>query len=142
MVGDGDAMGVAGQVVENLFGAAKRWLGVDHPVLPEQLSEEGCEAGWNGQILLRAVKLQLVLRDELLEFRNELAAEDAAQCMNGQKEAWRRVDPSGAIESKAAGGNDVVDVGMMLKVLSPGVEHAEESDVGSQVLGIAGQFEQ
>ena len=31
---------------------------------------------------------------------------------------------------------------MMLEVLSPGMEHAEESDVGSQVLGIASQFEQ
>jgi hypothetical protein len=32
-------------------------------------------------------------------------------------------------------------MGMMLEVLSPGMEHAEESDVGSQVLGIASQFE-
>ena len=30
---------------------------------------------------------------------------------------------------------------MMLEVLSPGMEHAEESDVGSQVPGIASQFE-
>jgi len=29
----------------------------------------------------------------------------------------------------------------MLEVLSPGMEHAEESDVGSQVPGIASQFE-
>ena len=62
--------------------------------------------------------------------------------MDGQEEAAQGIDPSGAVESKAAGGNDVVNMGMMLKVLSPGVEHAEESDVGSQVLGIAGQFEQ
>ena len=61
--------------------------------------------------------------------------------MNRQEEASRGIDPSGAVESQAAGGNDVVDMGMMLKVLSPGMEHAEESDVGSQVLGIASQFE-
>jgi hypothetical protein len=35
MVGDGYAMGIAGQVVENMFGAAEWWLGVDDPVLPE-----------------------------------------------------------------------------------------------------------
>src|SRR5260370_29713826 len=34
MVGDGDAVGIAGQVVENILGAAERWLGIDHPVLP------------------------------------------------------------------------------------------------------------
>ena len=35
MVGDGDAMGVTGQIVENMLGAAKGRLGVDYPVLPE-----------------------------------------------------------------------------------------------------------
>ncbi len=32
-------------------------------------------------------------------------------------------------------------MGMMLKVLSPSVEHAEESDIGAKVLGTASQFE-
>src|SRR5271163_3579994 len=71
----------------------------------------------------------------------ELTAEDFAKYSDGQKETWRGIDPSGAIESQAAGGNEVVDMGMMLEVLSPGMEHAEESYVGSQVLGIASQFE-
>ena len=72
----------------------------------------------------------------------ELAAEDAAECLHGQEEARRGIDPSGAVGSQAAGGNDVVDMGMMLEVLSPGMQHAEEADVGSKVLGIASQFEQ
>ena len=61
--------------------------------------------------------------------------------MDGQEEAARGSDPSGAIESQAAGGNNVVDMGMMLEVLSPGVEHAEESDIRSHVLWVASQFE-
>jgi hypothetical protein len=44
MVGDGDAMGIAGQVVENLFRAAEGWLGVDHPVFLTELPEEVGEA--------------------------------------------------------------------------------------------------
>src|SRR5271170_2229015 len=44
MVGNGDAMGIACQVVENMFGTAERWLGVDHPVLPRELLEEMAEA--------------------------------------------------------------------------------------------------
>jgi hypothetical protein len=61
--------------------------------------------------------------------------------MTGKKEARRRIDSSGAIESGAAGGNDVVDVGMMLEGLSPGMEQAEKSDVCSQVLWIAGKLD-
>ena len=43
MVGNGDAMGVAGQVVENLFGTAEGWLGVDDPVLLAKLREQVAE---------------------------------------------------------------------------------------------------
>ena len=79
--------------------------------------------------------------EQFTELLAELAAEDSAQCVNRQEEAARGIDPSGTVESQSAGGNDVVDMGMMLKVLSPGMQYAEESDVGSEVLGIASQFE-
>jgi hypothetical protein len=39
MVRDGDAVSVAGQVVENVFGAAEGRLGVDDPVLLAELPE-------------------------------------------------------------------------------------------------------
>ena len=70
------------------------------------------------------MELELVLPEELAKSGGELAAEDAAECANGQKEAVRRSDPSGMIGSHAASRNNVMDVGMMLKVLSPGMEHA------------------
>ena len=44
MVGDGDAMGIAGQVVENMFSTAEGWLGVNDPVLSAELPEEMVEA--------------------------------------------------------------------------------------------------
>jgi hypothetical protein len=33
-IGDGDAMGVTAEIGQHLFGASKRWLGVDHLVRP------------------------------------------------------------------------------------------------------------
>jgi len=134
-------MGIAGQVVENMFGATEGWLGVDDPVLLAEFPEEAAECARQGKLLERAMELEPVVFEQFTKPHPELAAEAAAKYLDGQEEAWRRIDPSGTIGSKAAGGNDVVDVGMMLKVLSPGMEHAEESDVGSQVLRIAGQFE-
>src|SRR5258708_7919027 len=87
------------------------------------------------------MELEPVVLEEFTKPHPEPAAEAAAECLDGQEEAARGIDPSGAAGSEPAGGNDVVDMGMMLEVLSPGIEHAEESDVGSQVLGIASQFE-
>jgi tetratricopeptide (TPR) repeat protein len=40
-----------------------------------------------------------------------------------------------------AGGSDTVDVGMKLKFLVPGMEHAEEADLGSQMGAVARHFE-
>ena len=51
MVGDGDAMSVARQVVENIFGAAEGRLGVDDPVLLAQLPEEVAECARWGKLL-------------------------------------------------------------------------------------------
>ena len=43
MVRGGDAMGVARQVVENVFGAAEGWLSLYDPVLLTELPEEAAE---------------------------------------------------------------------------------------------------
>jgi len=88
------------------------------------------------------VQLKSVLFEKFTEFLAELAAEDLAECFDGQEESARRVYPSGTIESQTSRGNDVVYMGMMLEVLSPGVEHAEESNIGTEMLGIASEFEQ
>jgi len=45
MVGNGDAVGVAGQAVENMLGAPERWLGINHPVVLAELPEEVAESG-------------------------------------------------------------------------------------------------
>ena len=43
MVGDGDAMSVAGEVAEDMMGTAERGFGIDHPVLTEQGAQESAE---------------------------------------------------------------------------------------------------
>jgi hypothetical protein len=46
-------MGVAGQVVENMFGAAEGWLGVDDPILLAEFPEEvaACPRSRMGDLL-------------------------------------------------------------------------------------------
>ena len=51
MVGDGDAMRIAGQIVQNMFGTAEGRLGVDDPVLVEELSEKLAKATWLSKTL-------------------------------------------------------------------------------------------
>jgi hypothetical protein len=43
---------------------------------------------------------------------------------------------------RRSGGNHAVDMGMMLESLVPGMEHAEETDLGAEVTRIAGDLQQ
>jgi hypothetical protein len=40
MVGDGDAVRLTSEIVQNMLGTAEGWLGMDDPVLVEALSEK------------------------------------------------------------------------------------------------------
>jgi len=46
------------------------------------------------------------------------------------------------VRSDAPGGKHAVDMGMMLQSLIPGMEHAEEADLGAKMAGIAGNLQQ
>ena len=91
-------------------------------------------------MLKGTVEVKSVLLEQFTKLLAELFAETMAEWLDGQEEPMRRVNPSGTIEGQTSGGNDVVYVGRKLEVLSPGMEYAKESDVGSQVLWIASEF--
>ena len=67
--------------------------------------QHGCQAG-------RTTRQGRCLLKQFRELAAEVVAEDTAEALNGQEESMRRINPSGTIEGKTAGGNDVVYVGM------------------------------
>ena len=77
-----------------------------------------------------------------LQSGDKLAAEDRAEHFDGKKEGAARGDPAGAVRSEAAGGHHAVDMGMMLQSLIPSMEHAEETDLCTEVTGIASDLQQ
>jgi len=66
MVGDGNAVSVASQVVEDMFCPAEGRLGVDDPLLTEELMDETVEAIGLSEADDRAMELELVLVKDLL----------------------------------------------------------------------------
>jgi len=93
---------------------------------------ERCE--FSGQV-------QLATLESGSKSRDELATKHAPQYSDGKKEVWVGANPAGVIAGESAGGNDTVDMGMKLEFLVPGMEHAEEADLGSEMSGIARHFE-
>src|SRR2546425_12591664 len=82
------------------------------------------------------------LAEAALEGGDELAAKNAAEHLDGKEEDIAWLDPAGAIKRQSAGGHHTMDMGMMLKLLIPGVEHAEEADLGAEMFGIASDCEE
>ena len=85
-VGDGDAVGVAGQVLQHVFRTAEGRLGVDHPLLVAHDREQGVKCTWLRERSQRAGEAEFVVSIALPEEGEQLAAEHAAEHTYRQKE--------------------------------------------------------
>src|SRR5437867_3538831 len=81
-----------------------------------------------------SVEAEFVLCMQRFQAVHELAPEYFFENTNRQEETLLRVDPPGVVRSQAAGWNHTVDVRMMLEFLVPGVQNAEETDLGAEAL--------
>src|SRR5271165_4639270 len=117
-------------------------LAVDHPVMPEQLAEPGGKDLGLSELIQIAIEAELSFAAGALQGSHELTAKNPAQYLDGKKERVAGMDPVGVIQRESTGGDHAMDMGMMLEPLIPGVQHAEETDLGAQMSGIASHFEQ
>ena len=51
-------------------------------------------------------------------------------------------NPPSLVAGDAAAGNDAMEVWMMMKVLSPGMQHRQKTDPGAEVPWIGGDLQQ
>jgi hypothetical protein len=81
-----------------------------------------------------------VLKRITLEQLEKLTTEDTTEGLHGEEEGILGMNPARIARIKTASGNDTVEMRMQSKVLSPGVQNANESDLGSKVLGVGRNF--
>ena len=134
-IGDGRAMGVAGEIGQHALGSAERRLGVDdEEALPQgayALGEDG-RIGKPGQIPEEA---EFAAMEGGFQGVEEQPAEEARQRPYGQEEVWLAGDPALAVEGDAAAGDKAVNVGMMGERLSPSVQNGDQADLGAEAFG-------
>src|SRR5207245_1422154 len=119
-VGDGDAMGIAGEIIEHLLGSAERSLGIDDPANGAQLPQGDSEHFSRGQARQTAEKPELARIERRLEAGQEKPAIEPRQYLHRQKEPRPAANPAGPIGRGPAARHDAVHMGMMMQVLSPG----------------------
>jgi len=141
VVGDGYAVGVAAKVIEYILGAAERWFGVDDPIFSKQWPEPRGEDLGLSEWSQIAGKVQLPLLKSQLEPVDELSAKYAPEHIDRKKESRVRPNPACVIEGEPTGWDDAVDMGMNLEFLVPGVQYAEEADLGAEMSWVTSHFE-
>ena len=135
-------MSVAAEILQDVLGSSEGWFRVDDPIFAEERTQPGSEELGMGEGCEFSGQVQLTAFEGRLQTSDELATEHAPQYGDGKEEARVGSNPTGVIAGESASGNDTVDMGMKLEFLVPGMEHAEEADVGSQMGGVTPDFQQ
>ena len=142
-IGDRHPMRIGAEVAQHLLGSAERRLAVDHPSRRIKLADQTPKQFGLSHAAKQAVKPELSGSVSLLERFEKLAAEDFAEHPFRKKEAIiARAHPMGMVAGQTAGSDDAVNMGMMLQLLIPGMENAEEADLGAEASGVCGNFDE
>src|SRR5438105_6984608 len=129
-------MGIAGEIIEHLLRSAERALGVDDPSNGAQRSQACSEGGGRSQAGQIAEEPELTRLERRLEAGQEKPTVETRQHLYRQKEARAAADPAAPVGRWPAARHNAVDMGMMMQVLSPGVQDRHQPDLGAEMPGI------
>ena len=118
VIGDGDPVSVACQVVEHVFRSAEGAFGVDHPLLTKERSQELGKGLLRGQWPEAAGEHEFALMEGGLQASDELATKDAAEYRHRQEERVTRVNPVLVIERQATRGDHAMNMRVMASALT------------------------
>ena len=103
MVGDGNTMSVAAEILQDVLGSAEGWFGVDDPIFAKERTQPGSEELGMGERCEFSAQVQLTAFEGRLQTGDELATKHAPQYSNGKEEAWAGSNPAGVIAGESAG---------------------------------------
>ena len=106
-------MGVATEVVQDMFGRSERFFGIDDPWFLSQCVEEDLEGYGVSQGSSLTYKEELVLSESALEQVEELAAKDQAQGFNREQKVFAGRTPAFLIERQSSGGDQTMEMKMI-----------------------------
>ncbi len=95
-----------------------------------------------GEPLHASGKHQFPLLESVLETGNELAAKNTAQHFYRKEERVTRANPTLMIGRQITGRDHAMNMWVVLKVLAPGVEHTQETDLRAEMFGISSNLQQ
>jgi hypothetical protein len=133
VVRDGNAMGIAADIVQDVLRAGKGGLGVDHPLFGIQLGTKRCEVrrASSGDRLPRAE--QSAGGPEPGQRLTELSAKNGTQGSHWKQEARISLYPAHPVRRERASRHEAMDMEMCPQGLIPGMEDHGTPDLSTKV---------
>ena len=141
MIRDGDAMGVAGQVIEDLLRVSKWRLAINHPLVFPTFFQKPTERVGVRKALRLTFQLEFRFPIRLFETVKEEFAKSPGKDSDGKKEILSGSDPFLAVLGKPTARDHAMEMRVEEKILSPSVQNGGKPDLRSQVFGIGGDRE-
>ena len=133
-IGDGHAVGVASQIIQDGVGSHDGALGEDDPAPGARLAEQSPKRTGVLERLAVSVELEFAGGVESEQPGAELALEHAGDGVHGEEPAGLFGTGPGVLGGEAAASDQAMEVGMVHEVLAPGVEDGGEAQLGLEAL--------
>lgn len=140
-VGDRDAIGITAKIFDRIAHAVKCLLDERAPVFCIEDIDKGLPAGTGRGLIAGIGDVQNIPKVQLLEMIKEFSAELLRQDTYWDEEIFSATFQF-QVFGQARTGNDAVHVGMIVQLLSPGVEHLNDARGGTEVFRICRQFQE
>ena len=107
MVGEGCALGITAEVIEEFFGGSERRFGIDIPeFVPQRFDELVAAPGIGGF----SREDEFLFAEGSFEGFQEFSAQDDAESFDMEEEAFACGDPAGLVERQGSSGEEAVKV--------------------------------
>lgn len=139
VVGNGDAVGIAAEVVEDFIRPAERRLGINDPALLAKLSDQIGESGSGLKLSGLPREDQLAAGIGLKEEAGILAAKDLGESSDGEKKVFGGIDPALVVFRQGAGGDETMEMEMSVESLIPGMQDGDKAGFAAEIVIAEGQ---
>ena len=134
-------VGIARQY-SHLSRSAEERFGIDDPFGPSNLAEPFDKVPPLSQGLQLAMKPEFSIAESSFQVCYEFGPEEAAEHLDRKKKLLATRNPTPLVERDSAAGNDALEVGMMIHVLSLGMQHPQKANASAEVSAIARDLHQ
>src|SRR5215510_4016722 len=136
VVRDGHAMRITGQVLQDVLRGLERLFGVDDPLLVAQRGEEALPGCRLGECLTATRQGEVTLCVGLCKAGEVEAPEAPREDPDGPEEVGATRHPPRAISRDPPGRWDTMEMGGMVELWAPGVEHRRTAGLRPEMLRI------